>query len=71
VLHEHYPLGLYVMYVGDALVATLIMALILGSCRRRSLPCQLDIRRVDQSVVVAERHPEGRRTPAPRRGNLV
>ena len=34
VLHENYPLGLYVLHVGDALMATLIMALILGAWRR-------------------------------------
>jgi hypothetical protein len=33
VLHEGYPLGLYLIYVGDALMATLIMALILGAWR--------------------------------------
>jgi hypothetical protein len=30
VLHEHYPFGLYLLHVGDALLTTLIMALILG-----------------------------------------
>jgi uncharacterized protein DUF1761 len=30
VLHEHYPFGLYLLHVGDALMTTLIMALILG-----------------------------------------
>ena len=30
VVHEHYPLGLYLLHVGDALMTTLIMALILG-----------------------------------------
>jgi hypothetical protein len=34
VLHEDYPLGLYAIHVGDALMATLIMALILGIWRR-------------------------------------
>lgn len=34
VLHEHYPLGLYAIHVGDALQATLIMSLILGTWRR-------------------------------------
>jgi hypothetical protein len=34
VLHENYPLGLYLLHVGDALMATLIMALILGAWRR-------------------------------------
>ena len=34
VLHENYPLGLYVIHVGDALQATLLMALILGAWRR-------------------------------------
>jgi hypothetical protein len=29
-LHEDYPLGLYVIHVGDALMATLLMALILA-----------------------------------------
>ena len=33
VLHEGYPLGLYVLHVGDALQATLVMALILGAWR--------------------------------------
>jgi hypothetical protein len=30
VVHEHYPFGLYLLHVGDALMTTLIMALILG-----------------------------------------
>jgi hypothetical protein len=30
VVHEHYPVGLYLLHVGDALMTTLIMALILG-----------------------------------------
>jgi hypothetical protein len=30
----HYPLGLYLIHVGDALQATLLMALILGARRR-------------------------------------
>lgn len=34
VLHEGYPLGLYVIHVGDALQATLLMALILSAWRR-------------------------------------
>jgi predicted Co/Zn/Cd cation transporter (cation efflux family) len=34
VLHEGYPLGLYLIHVGDALQATLLMALILGAWRR-------------------------------------
>ena len=34
VLHENYPLGLYLIHVGDALQATLTMALILGTWRR-------------------------------------
>jgi hypothetical protein len=34
VLHENYRLGLYLIHVGDALMATLIMALILGAWRR-------------------------------------
>jgi len=34
VLHEDYPLGLYAIHVGDALQATLLMALILGTWRR-------------------------------------
>lgn len=34
VLHENYPLGRYVIHVGDALQATLLMALILGAWRR-------------------------------------
>ena len=33
VLHEGYPLGLYLIHVGDALQATLLMALILGAWR--------------------------------------
>jgi Protein of unknown function (DUF1761) len=33
VLHENYPLGLYLLHVGDAVMATLIMALI-GAWRR-------------------------------------
>jgi hypothetical protein len=31
VLHEGYPLGLYAIHVGDALLATLVMALILSA----------------------------------------
>ena len=34
VLHEGYPLGLYLIHVGDALQATLLMALILTAWRR-------------------------------------
>jgi Protein of unknown function (DUF1761) len=34
VLHEGYPLGLYAIHVGDALLATLVMALILGTWHR-------------------------------------
>ncbi len=34
VLHEGYPLGLYLIHVGDALQATLLMAFILGAWRR-------------------------------------
>jgi hypothetical protein len=34
VLHEDYPLGLYLIHVGDALQATLLMALILTAWRR-------------------------------------
>ena len=34
VLHEGYQLGLYLIHVGDALQATLLMALILGAWRR-------------------------------------
>ncbi|WP_163507503.1 DUF1761 domain-containing protein [Fodinicola acaciae] len=34
VLHEHYPLGLYFLHTGDALMTTLIMAVILGNWRR-------------------------------------
>lgn len=30
VVHEHYPVGLYLLHVGDALMTTLIMARILG-----------------------------------------
>ena len=33
VLHEGYPLGLYLIHVGGALQATLVMALILGAWR--------------------------------------
>jgi len=33
VLHEGYPLGLYLIHVGDALQATLLMSLILGAWR--------------------------------------
>jgi hypothetical protein len=36
VIHEDYPLGLYAIHVGDALQATLIMALILGVWRRET-----------------------------------
>jgi hypothetical protein len=34
VLHEGYPLGLYLLHVGDALQATLLMALVLSAWRR-------------------------------------
>jgi hypothetical protein len=34
VLHEQYPLGLYALHVGDALVTTLAMAFILGAWQR-------------------------------------
>jgi Protein of unknown function (DUF1761) len=34
VLHEQYPLGLYAIHVGDALLATLTIALVLGTWRR-------------------------------------
>ena len=34
VLHEGYPLGLYLIHVGDALQATLLMSLVLGAWRR-------------------------------------
>ena len=34
VLHEGYPLGLYLIHVGDALQATLLMTFILGAWRR-------------------------------------
>jgi hypothetical protein len=34
VLHEGYPLGLYFLHIGDALMSTLIMASILGTWRR-------------------------------------
>jgi hypothetical protein len=34
VLHENYPLGLYLIHVGDALQATLLMALVLTAWRR-------------------------------------
>jgi hypothetical protein len=36
VLHENYPLGLYLIHVGDSLQATLLMSFILGSWRRRA-----------------------------------
>ncbi|OLB82799.1 MAG: hypothetical protein AUI14_00055 [Actinobacteria bacterium 13_2_20CM_2_71_6] len=35
VLHEHYPLGLYFLHIGDALMTTLIMVLILGKVAAR------------------------------------
>lgn len=38
VLHEQYPLGLYAIHVGDALVVTITMALILGVWRRGPAP---------------------------------
>jgi hypothetical protein len=38
VLHEGYPLGLYLLHAGDALMTTLLMALILGIWRRRQSP---------------------------------
>ena len=34
VLHEHYPVGLYVLHVGDALMTTLIAVTILVSRRK-------------------------------------
>ena len=36
VLHEQYPVGLYAIHAGDALQATLVMALILGTWARRA-----------------------------------
>nr|WP_042178215.1 DUF1761 domain-containing protein [Kibdelosporangium sp. MJ126-NF4]CEL13050.1 hypothetical protein [Kibdelosporangium sp. MJ126-NF4]CTQ98737.1 hypothetical protein [Kibdelosporangium sp. MJ126-NF4] len=30
VIHEHYPFGLYLLHIGDALLTTLVMVLILG-----------------------------------------
>jgi len=36
VIHEGYPVGLYAIHVGDALMATLIMTFVLGSRRRRT-----------------------------------
>lgn len=35
VLHEQYPLGLYVLHAGDALMTTVVMTLILHTWRRR------------------------------------
>ena len=34
VLHENYPVGLYVLHVVDALMTTLVMAFVLGAWRR-------------------------------------
>lgn len=34
VIHEQYPVGLYAIHVGDALQATLLMTVILGTWRR-------------------------------------
>jgi hypothetical protein len=50
VLHEQYPLGLYAIHAGDALQATLVMALILGTWRRR--PKLRDNTRSEPSVTV-------------------
>ena len=36
VLHEQYPLGLYAIHVGDALLGMLLMTLILGLWRRET-----------------------------------
>lgn len=36
VLHEQYPLGLYLLHLGDALQATLVMAFLVGLGQRRS-----------------------------------
>jgi Protein of unknown function (DUF1761) len=36
VLHEGYPLGLYAIHTGDALLAMLVVTLVLGTYRRRS-----------------------------------
>jgi hypothetical protein len=38
VLHEHYPVGLFILHNGDALMTTLIMTLILSTWRRRPAP---------------------------------
>lgn len=35
VLHEHYPLGLFALHIGDALMTTLISVLMLHAWRRR------------------------------------
>jgi hypothetical protein len=53
VLHEDYPLGLYMIHVGDALQAILLMALILGAWRR-------DAGRMSRSAL-QPRHPHERR----------
>jgi hypothetical protein len=56
VLHENYPLGLYVIHVGDSLQATLVMSLILGTWRRdtgdveTSLPASTSLRRRPQGA---------------------
>src|SRR5215207_11466045 len=55
VLHEEYPLGLYLIHVGDALQATLLMALILGAWRR-------DAGRMSR-LALQPRHPHERRPP--------
>jgi hypothetical protein len=36
VLHEHYPVGLYVLHTGDALMTTLIAVSVLVAWRRRA-----------------------------------
>jgi hypothetical protein len=37
VLHEDYPLGLYAIHTGDALLATLVVTLVLGTYSRRNV----------------------------------
>jgi hypothetical protein len=72
VLHEGYPLGLYAIHVGDALMATLIMALVLsirrGEPRRSRGSRVLAISETTMPLpdpALAPRAPVGLRLPAP------
>jgi len=49
VLHEGYPVGLFLLHAGDALMTTLLMALIVGGRRRRPRRWQAIVQRLRPS----------------------